>query len=61
VGIPGNEEAVNAAKESLDENLEETEEYPPQDLANWMTQQHEEQQQRKWEQTVSELKNRKQQ
>jgi hypothetical protein len=43
----GNEEADNAAKESLDENLEKPEEYPPQDLANWMTQQHEEQQQQK--------------
>jgi archaellum component FlaD/FlaE len=49
------------AKESLDENLEKTEEYPPQGLANRITKQHEEQQQRKWEQTDSEIRNRKQQ
>jgi hypothetical protein len=60
VEIPGNEEADDVAKESLDDNLEKTEKYPPQDLANWMAQQLEEQQQRKWEQTDSEMRNRKQ-
>jgi hypothetical protein len=33
VGIPENEEPDNAAKESLDENLDKTEEYLPYDLA----------------------------
>jgi hypothetical protein len=61
VEISRNKEVDYAAKESLDENLEKTEEYTPQDLVNWMTQQHEEQQQRKWEQTDSEMRNRKQQ
>jgi hypothetical protein len=37
-------EADNAAKEALNENLDRTEEYPPQDLANWIAEQHEEQQ-----------------
>jgi ribonuclease HI len=43
VVIPGNEEADNAAREALNENLDRT--YPPQDLANWITEQHEDQQQ----------------
>jgi hypothetical protein len=59
--IPGKGETDNVAKESLDENLEKTEEYPPQGLANRITKQHEEQQQRKWEQTDSKIRNRKQQ
>jgi ribonuclease HI len=46
VRIQENKEVDNVAKESLDKNLEKTQEYPPQDLANWMTQEHEEQQQR---------------
>jgi hypothetical protein len=49
--IPGNEETNNVANESLDENLVITEKDPPQKFVKWITQQHEEQQQRKWEQT----------
>jgi RNA polymerase-binding transcription factor DksA len=40
---------------NLNENIQKTEKYPPQDLANWMTQQ-----QRKRELTDSEIRNRKQ-
>jgi hypothetical protein len=43
VGIPGNEEADNVARKALNENLDKTKEYPPQDLVNWITEQHEEQ------------------
>jgi hypothetical protein len=32
--------------------LNKTEEYPPQDLANWITEKHEEQKQTQWEQTA---------
>jgi hypothetical protein len=53
VGIHGNKETNNVAKKSFDDNVGKTEEYPPQDLANWMTQQQLEQQQRKWEQIIS--------
>jgi hypothetical protein len=44
VEIPENEDAENAAREALDENLNKTEEYSPEDLANWITEQHEKQQ-----------------
>jgi hypothetical protein len=47
------------AREALNENLDKTEEYPPQDLANWINEQHEKQQQTLWEQTGSEMRNRK--
>jgi hypothetical protein len=43
VGIPGNEKVDNKAREALEENLDKTEE-------NWITEQHEEQQQTLWEQ-----------
>jgi hypothetical protein len=56
VEIPGNEKANNAEREELNENPDKTEEYPPQDLANWITEKHEEQQQ-----TGSEMRNQKQQ
>jgi ribonuclease HI len=46
-GIQVNEETDNLAKESLDDNVGKTDEDPSQDLANWMTQQQLEQQQRK--------------
>jgi hypothetical protein len=59
VGIPGNEEADNAVRESLNKNLDKTEEYPLQDLVNWITEQHEEQQQTQWVQTGSEKRNQK--
>jgi ribonuclease HI len=41
VEIPRNKEADNAAREALDENLDKTEEYPPQGLGE--LEQHEEQ------------------
>jgi hypothetical protein len=59
--MPGNEDADNAAREALDENLDKTEEYLPQDLANWITEQHKEQQQTQWEQIGYEIINQKQQ
>jgi hypothetical protein len=49
VGIPGNKKADSAAKEALDEQLEKTEEYLPPDLAKWISQQLEENQQTHWE------------
>jgi hypothetical protein len=59
VGIPENEKADSAAREALDEHLDITEEYPSQDLANWITEQQEENQQTQWEQNGSEMRNRK--
>jgi hypothetical protein len=57
VGIPRNEKADKAAKEALDEQLDRTEEYPPQDLAKWIIQQLDENQQTHWEQNDSEMRN----
>jgi hypothetical protein len=36
--------------------VDKTKEYLPQDLVNWITKQHEEQQQTQWEQTGSEMR-----
>jgi hypothetical protein len=57
-GISGNEKADNAAKESLDEEIQNTEKYPPQDLVKWITQQERKNNKKTWEQTNSEMKNR---
>jgi hypothetical protein len=43
----------------LHEQLDRTEEYPPQDLAKWITQQLDENQQTHWEQNASEMRHRK--
>jgi ribonuclease HI len=44
VGIPGNETSGEAAKEALDEKIQHNEKYPPQDLIQWMKNQHQEEQ-----------------
>jgi hypothetical protein len=49
VRIPANEKADSATKEALDEQLDRTEEYPPQDLTICITEQ----------QNGSEMRNRK--
>jgi hypothetical protein len=36
VGIPGNGTADNAAQEALNEEIHNTEKYPPQDLIEWI-------------------------
>jgi ribonuclease HI len=36
MGIPGNEKADDEAKAALDDDLLQNEEYPPQDLQNWI-------------------------
>jgi hypothetical protein len=36
-GIPGNENADQAAKKTLDENILTNERYPPDDLKKWLT------------------------
>jgi hypothetical protein len=36
MGIPGNEQVDEKAKATLDDDLEQNEEYPPKDLENWM-------------------------
>jgi hypothetical protein len=59
VGIQGNEKADSVAKEALDEQLDTTEEYPPQDLTKWITEQLEGNPQTHWEQYGSEMRNRK--
>jgi hypothetical protein len=59
IGIPGNIKSGNAVREAFNENLDRTKEYPLQDLANWITEQHEEQQQTQWEQTGSQMRNQK--
>jgi hypothetical protein len=56
VEIPGNEKVDLAAREALDEQLDRIEEYPPQDLANWIAKQLEENQQTHWEQNDSEMR-----
>jgi hypothetical protein len=40
VRIPESEKADSAAREAHAEYLNRTKEYPPQDLANWITEQH---------------------
>jgi ribonuclease HI len=47
VGIPVNENADSAAKKALDEQLDRTEEYHPQDLTKWTH----------WEQNGSKIRN----
>jgi ribonuclease HI len=37
VGIPGNEKADQAAKQTLDEDISTTERNPPDDLKKWLT------------------------
>jgi hypothetical protein len=34
--IPGNKQADEEAKATLDDELEQNEEYPPKDLENWL-------------------------
>jgi hypothetical protein len=36
MGIPGNEQADEEAKATLDDDLEQNEDYPPKDLGNWL-------------------------
>jgi hypothetical protein len=55
VGITGNENAGTAAKEALNESIQSTKKYPLQDLTKWM----ERKQQKKSNNTTTEIKERK--
>jgi hypothetical protein len=55
VGIPGNESAT----EALNEETHHTETYPPQDLIAWIKEKHEQEQQEKWENSTTTMKERK--
>jgi hypothetical protein len=59
VGIPGNEATDDAAKEALVEETHHTETYPPQDLIAWIKEKHEQEQQEKWENSTTTMKERK--
>jgi hypothetical protein len=59
VGIPKNETADDAAKEALNEEIHHPETYPPQDLMEWIKEKHEQEQQEKWENSTTTMKERK--
>jgi hypothetical protein len=58
VGITGNENTYTA-KEALNERIQSTEKYPPQDLTKSIERKHQEEQQEKWSNTTTEMKDRK--
>jgi hypothetical protein len=58
-GIPGNEAADYAAKEALNEETHHTEPYPPQDLIAWIRVKHVQEQQEKWENSTTTMKEHK--
>jgi hypothetical protein len=57
--IPGNETADDAATEKLNEETHHTETYPPQDLIEWIKEKHEQDQQEKWKNSTTTMKERK--
>jgi ribonucleotide monophosphatase NagD (HAD superfamily) len=57
--VIGNEAADDAAKEELNEETHHTETYPPQDLMAWIKGKHEQEQQEKWENSTTTMKERK--
>jgi hypothetical protein len=59
VGIPGNKAADDAAKEVLNEEAHHTETCPPQDLIAWIKEKHEQEQQEKWENSTTIMKEHK--
>jgi hypothetical protein len=59
VGLPGNEAADDAAKKTLNEQTHHTETYPPQDFIAWIKEKHEQEQQEKWENSTTTMKERK--
>jgi ribonuclease HI len=59
VGIPENEAADDAAKEALNKKTHHTETYPPQDLIKWIKEKNEQEQQKKWENSTTIMKERK--
>jgi hypothetical protein len=58
VGITGNENADTTTKEVLHEQIQSFEKYPPQDLTNWIEWKQQEEQQEKWKNTTTEMKER---
>jgi hypothetical protein len=59
VEIPGNEAADDAVIEALNEGTHHTETYPPHDLIAWIKEKHEQEQQEKWENSTTTMKERK--
>jgi hypothetical protein len=59
VGIPGNKAADDAAKEALNEETHHTETYSLQVLLVWIKEKHEQEQQEKWENSTTNMKERK--
>jgi hypothetical protein len=55
VGIIGNENADTAAKVALNQRIQSTKKYPPQDLTKWIERKHQE----KWNNTTTEMKEHK--
>jgi hypothetical protein len=58
-GIPDNENADQAAKEALDEDISTTERYPPDDLKKWLTEEDFKKREQRWENGNNEIKERK--
>jgi hypothetical protein len=59
VGIPGNEKAVQATKEALDEDISTTERYPPDDLKKWLTEEDFKKRDQRWKNGNNEMKEKK--
>jgi hypothetical protein len=57
--MPRNKSANDAAKETVNEETHHTEKYPPQDLIAWIKEKHEQEQQEKWENSTTTMKERK--
>jgi hypothetical protein len=57
--IPGNKASDDAAEEALNEETHHTEPYPPQDLIAWIKEKREQEQQEKWENSTTTMKERK--
>jgi hypothetical protein len=55
----GNENADTAAKEALNERVQSTQKHPPKDFTKWIEQKYQRQQQEKWKNTTTEMKERK--
>jgi hypothetical protein len=56
--IPGNEAANDAAKEALNEETHHIETYPPHDLIAWIKEKQQQEQQEKWENSTTTMKER---